>query len=1447
MPITIKRNDNGSCILFEGSSQPAYWYSCLRAEVDSEDAGRINVINDIRTTSESTEYEFYKMPFTDFVDSDGVAFTDAPEAVAYINENADVGSGGSTGGTVFPQTAAMDFERDATNTTVMMSNGDSYGVNAIRAEDAGDGTISLKTARGDVTLYSGLNHSLMTIGLAAAGATVAGAVNALNAYFTVSPVSGGGDYVPSFETLTGTPVTGNDAEGQVPTTGSPTHLLTTGSDTGSGHGARYWSDETIDQAGEYFTVKVTGQGRFILGLTDTGDAAQAAALLNNTGNGHSGLHWGLAVYDYGSYKAPWTTYGTGGLSYGPGWSFSGNEPMMRYNTNVQDAFDNMDAVLFKVGIDSNGYAAVWYWDDGRTNDWILCGRRGQVTPSGNYGLVVKLWDSNCTLVETPLRNAVDPVAPTMTYFYAESPDGVFNYPLFQTSEEAEHYDTTEGGSGSHQEIMFIDDTVSGRVWYAPTNGYYTSDGTSAPSNTGSVTWNAVTTQSDNLFAPDAFSGSDHSVDELSAVNIAISPLDVTYTTTVSISPSGSGLSLVANNLEGTAPEVAGDNVTNPSDSYTVTVTRTNNYGTSSGSFTITVANLTAPTVAASGFTHVAGSTALVDSATLGDGSAVAFDDTLASPRRFIIPKAWVEDNILPQVVSSGTGTNSNPGTAGRSYIGVKASGGDLTDGITDADFDMFFNWEYQTASGHRLRLSDGSSVDNIGIGGTTSSLYDFAIEVDGTDIHLLAGSLSDLNNQPGVGQGGSFSRVKSVSGYAGTLPLEIVMGTNGVQAELDTVGLNTIIIPAPANWIQVTEASAHVIEFDGSTAMPTLNAGYTYRFLVGSTVYADQTTPTSLHTDETLRFTADGVSEYTTGITRVGAAGAAGSYVEFAVPSDVPPLYWYTDHSGIGTSNAASLSGSTHSVTITGIALEGPAANQTGSNVMDAGDHGWISLDEQLHAGERLVLDNAFWADFLAELDDNTNIFAIGLKGDNWVNTKEVNNPSAAQTGEFFKGDTYIVGQVANSSHYIYLRIYSNGSASNQMLINTSAMQSTVCAFLELTGSGNNIRAGFGRNGQYGVTQGSESTVSYGAWASYKAQTGEQGYGITAKDVMVAFWTYSGGAIDGDDIDWTGLTEVSTPTAAASLTTPWNKALDFSGSSERMQQLTNSSIYNPIRMDGLSVAVVAPSTPGTTSSSSLARPWHTAVVFSADNHNSNQHIWNQGEGSASTHDNIYLRLDANRQLFFGWGRDGALNECSLGTLSSGSGNWYGIYVAHTGERLTGSNASAANLATCFEIYGINLQTGVVGSNLSTASNWTTTGGRMDRQVDGDLTVGGRGANRTFHGKVASMVISTLRVGQTMPAAAEISMMVRDPLQWLADYKVGANYRPCEVAGNNSGFALNNGNSMKATQVWLMGDGASDAYAQIRNQVYPAFANFNVLNMISMVSNDIETVNINGLT
>ena len=235
-------------------------------------------------------------------------------------------------------------------------------------------------------------------------------------------------------------------------------------------------------------------------------------------------------------------------------------------------------------------------------------------------------------------------------------------------------------------------------------------------------------------------------------------------------------------------------------------------------------------------------------------------------------------------------------------------------------------------------------------------------------------------------------------------------------------------------------------------------------------------------------------------------------------------------------------------------------------------------------------------------------------------------------------------------------------------------------------------------------------------------------------------------------------------------------------------------------------------------------------------------------------------MSANGYLYFGWGRDGAgINECSLGGVL-GTQHWWGVYVAHNGTRLSGGNATAANLADAFDIYLMRLNdagtewTTKLGTltdaegNRSISSNWSQTGYRMDRSNVGQLSVGGRGANRSFHGKVASMVVTTLRRGQPMPAKAEAEMMITDPKQWEDVYREGQVVRAGNSGSDTTYQAGNIVSGYGATQMWLMGDGLVDSYQNmIRNQLMPTDQNFTKLNMISMVSNDIQNVTIPGLS
>ena len=100
----------------------------------------------------------------------------------------------------------------------------------------------------------------------------------------------------------------------------------------------------------------------------------------------------------------------------------------------------------------------------------------------------------------------------------------------------------------------------------------------------------------------------------------------------------------------------------------------------------------------------------------------------------------------------------------------------------------------------------------------------------------------------------------------------------------------------------------------------------------------------------------------------------------------------------------------------------------------------------------------------------------------------------------------------------------------------------------------------------------------------------------------------------------------------------------------------------------------------------------------------------------------------------------------------------------------------------------------------------------------------------------------------MPSDAEIAMLITDPNQWISAYRVDNAFR---TAGSSTAVAWNSaslGSKAQGVQMWLMGDTGTDSYSNmIRNRVYPSDQNYTKLNMISMVSNDIQSVNISGLS
>ena len=63
----------------------------MEGRVNEDNPNNVDVINTVRTLEQAdTVYEFFNLPYTDFVDKDENAFENASECAQYITDNANV-------------------------------------------------------------------------------------------------------------------------------------------------------------------------------------------------------------------------------------------------------------------------------------------------------------------------------------------------------------------------------------------------------------------------------------------------------------------------------------------------------------------------------------------------------------------------------------------------------------------------------------------------------------------------------------------------------------------------------------------------------------------------------------------------------------------------------------------------------------------------------------------------------------------------------------------------------------------------------------------------------------------------------------------------------------------------------------------------------------------------------------------------------------------------------------------------------------------------------------------------------------------------------------------------------------------------------------------------------------------------------------------------------------
>ena len=1549
MAIRIKRNEAGNCIEFQGSSNPVYWNACLSGEVDSSDTTKVNVINDIKTAqSGATQYEFFRIPFSDFADEDGVAFASAQEVSDYVTLKGNVSA---------PEDINVGYKGVFDASVGVVPNGEAP-VNGDWYYIGTEGTIGGVLYRvNDIIKYSETSTSWEKI--ENKNATVTELENSALDQYNIHVDA---DYTGTIRNGTAlhpysdlaTAITNSSANDSILVKGVniitseivlPHSLSFYGA---NGAEVKYANFDVTN--GDIFSFTGDMTQKFIFKDITFKNAGGYALYIKKTdiveirnckffNNGWNGLALntylpeiisGLLGYDSSSADLQAFYAGANASNGGAIRIQECTKPLLRESRaennlrgfRLQDcgingggfvienqSLNNIESGIYLAAGSLGGCQNVTVtvnYSSYNANNGLLCigginNKFSQNEVNGNWNAGMCAWGStNLTLRDSGLydnnRSEFNGIGNTGDAKASIQINDAYSFIATQIT-----WNTN---------ARFIAEILDTQVHYTGLGSNTEKIGFLMTSGMGSIPDNEK-----NIIKIDdvGFIGQDYAIDlsEVDITNLRLSLGDNSYQSigvkAVKAPLQGNYSELPFSNHVMQVPEVdvvvdtlkqtlslregVGGNVINTYDVNELSSVLKPN----SVDIIINQSDKIQLRDCTLGNTYINGVVAGSNINTLNDSLNAAFSMNLTQYKDFLETEVGVNvgDTATFYYIESPDGTYHYPlfkTEAEANLVDTELTGSGTSHTHTYVDDLTNTTWYMPDVSNHMsssvlpvnglYTAPNGEIIENVIWNiQTTDDDANYAATFnsitynvqEGSSINIpykLAGDTAtyNLTNVPNGYADDGYSITGTAeditNGYGQSIQhvINVTKVPSGDFASAQgTITINVLADLAGSEFTIVEQASGiRFTQDNGNTVLDfntvTFNAGSTYKF------YLDAPT---VEANDTLMIVDSGGNAYTTGVTLYGTVGSVGAYLEFAIPSDVPPvsMVWSTLDDVASVNVPMTVAGSTYSVSPTGVDLEGPAANQTGTVIVPAngyGKHGWISLDETLAAGQRLILNNAFFTDLLSYANGNGGYsdyeFAIGLKGDNWVNTQKTTGSNSAASG-IFKGDAYLSVRIF-SSNQVRIKAYANGNASNEMLIN-AAQWGDACAFIEITGSGNNVRIGFGRNGESAITAGDESTVRYGNWSSYKAQTGEQGYGITQLDVMFLAYNSWGATSEFDtaEIDWTELSEIAIPVAAASSTTPYSKAVDFGSSTNAWSKMvSNNSGWPTLRMNGWASGVSANSFDAAkTSNSSTAFPWLTSVVFQpvASGPSAGGRIWSVGGGHQSSDYNITLHQKGN-DIYFYWGYvSGSFIEFRV-LENVDPTKWYGVYIAHKGGR--DSSASNTDLAEWFDIRVMSSDDNFasVSSDLSTASEWgqsyNTDSGDMTQNVNGTAVIGGiNGQNiNAFYGKVASVVMHGLLRDVSLPDATEIKLIMTDPKKWETDYLVGTTqYR---YADGTHTYATGNYSSGLSTMVWLMGDGTSDSYANgIRCMTNPSDQNYAKMQLNNMQNSAIVNVNISGLS
>ena len=191
-----------------------------------------------------------------------------------------------------------------------------------------------------------------------------------------------------------------------------------------------------------------------------------------------------------------------------------------------------------------------------------------------------------------------------------------------------------------------------------------------------------------------------------------------------------------------------------------------------------------------------------------------------------------------------------------------------------------------------------------------------------------------------------------------------------------------------------------------------------------------------------------------------------------------------------------------------GYTLKGPAANQTTPDELyNVNSHGWMSLNEKLAPGGRLILNAAFFEELSANMGEQAYVY-IGIRGNGWNDF--IDQPSSYSG---FKNRTFIEIWKSTNTNRLYFRLQADNAATSRESL---WMWQSPEAFIELSNDGKHIRLGLTSNGPDDVT-----TTTYDEWdADRKIQGTTSDWRYRVKDPIDIMFLGKNKSTDVGSIDW---------------------------------------------------------------------------------------------------------------------------------------------------------------------------------------------------------------------------------------------------------------------------------------------------------------------------------------